>query len=105
MNDKMIMRVEAIKRENVDIEIDEIDAFKVLCKTLHMDFMLDDNKHIYAAEDTNTGEIVVVKDDKVIDDRGKLYIALCAVAECIVPNCELRNQKIVKTEVVNDELL
>lgn len=98
MNDKMIMRIEAIKREDVEIEIDEIDAFKVLCKTLHMDFMLDDNKHIYATEDTNTGEIVVVKDDKVIDDRGDLYIALCAVADNIIPNCELRNPKIVKME-------
>lgn len=105
MKDKMIMKIEAVKREDVEIEIDEIDAFQLLCKTLHMDFMLDDNTNIYAAKNTNTGETVVVKGDKVIDDRGDLYIALCAVASNIVPNCELRNPKIVSMEKEDYELL
>ena len=105
MSDKMMMKIEAIKREDVEIEIDEIDAFKILCKTLHMDFMFNDNTYIYAAKNTSTGEIVVVDGDKVLDDRGELYLSLCAVAANIVPNCELRNPKIVEMEEEDYELL
>ena len=96
------MKVEAIKREDVEIEIDEIDAFKLLCKTLHMDFIVDDNTDIYPAKDISSGEIVVVKDGKVIDDRGELFYYLCKVISCIVPNCELRNKNVVEMEAAND---
>ena len=102
MKDKRMLKIEAVKRENVEIEIDEIDAFKILCETLDMDFILDDNIDIYPAKDTNSGEIVVVKDGKVIDDRGELFYYLCKVMSCIVPNCEVRNKNIVEMEKAND---
>lgn len=99
------MKVNVTKKEEIEIDIDEIKAFKILCKTLHMEWMLCDDFQYYVLED-EYGDRSVWKTveygygDRKVDDRGDLFIALCGVAENIIPNCELRNPRIVKREEI-----
>lgn len=94
----MKVKVEAIKKEYVDIEVNTSDAFRILCQTLDMEWMLDDDLDFYAALDKETEECFVMKGGEVYDDRGELYLALCNLAREIFPNCELRNPTVVKRE-------
>ena len=99
------MKIDVTKKEKVEIDIDEIEAFKILCKTLHMEWMLNEDYKYYVCED-EYGERSVWKTveygygDREVDDRGNLFLALCSVAENIIPNCELRNPRIVKREEI-----
>lgn len=67
---------------NVSFEIEPIDAFNILCQSLHITFKEDSPK--FVIED---GEIIV----KDYDDRGELYLALYHLATKICPNTEFRN--------------
>lgn len=65
------------------VEIDSSEAFRLLCEALMMDFVLiDDN---FYTKSNERGELEVWLGDKVIDDRGELYEALCSVARCMFP--------------------
>ncbi len=88
----MLVDIKTIQTSQADIEPEE--AFRILCKTLSMDFILNDDSDCFVTE-RELGERLVCKTvngrDKVIDDRGDLFIALCNVAVNIFPNVSFRN--------------
>ena len=84
------MEIEAIVKEKVKIDVSEIEALHILCKVLHMDFVIDEDRDFYLNEAGEVCETVNGR-NKHIDDRGDLFIALRNVAVNIVPNVAFRN--------------
>lgn len=88
----MNVEVEAVTR--MQIELDSVEALKMLCETLYMDFVLDENTDYFVKKD-EYGEngVYVLKNgcDHKIDDRGDLFVALRNVAVNIVPNVDFRS--------------
>lgn len=87
------MKVDVKTNAICQIDIDEIEAFKILCKTLHMDFVLDEDTDYFVREGECGENGVYVTDghDIKIDDRGNLFVALRNVAVNIVPNVGFRS--------------
>lgn len=73
---------------NIDIEPDE--AFRILCKTLNMEFVLNEDIDFYLAEDKH-GNICVCTQGDIYDDRGCLFVALRNLAVTMFPNLSFRN--------------
>ena len=77
----MIVDVEA--KSICQINIESYEAFKILCKTLHMEFVLDEDIDFFVMKDC-CGEncVYYTKDghDEIYDDRGDLFVALRNVA-------------------------
>lgn len=97
------MKVNVTRKEEIEIDINEIEAFKILCRTLNMEGILCEDFQYYVLEDEYGDRSVWVcgtESDYKYDDRGDLFLALCGVAENIIPNCELRNPRIVKREEI-----
>jgi len=71
---------------NIDIECEE--AFRILVKTLHMDFILkDEDFKIFNNANNEACVYKRVNDNyELYDDRGDLYKALMKVANYIFPN-------------------
>ncbi len=88
----MLVNVTSKQTFNIDIEPEE--AFRILCKTLHMDFILEEEFDYFVTKN-NFGENVVCKGTngkvKTVDDRGDLFIALCYVAVNMFPNLDFRS--------------
>lgn len=88
----MLVNVTSKQTFNIDIEPEE--AFRILCKTLHMDFILEEDFDYFVTEN-GFGEKAVYKTengrDKCVDDRGDLFIALCNVAVNMFPNLDFRS--------------
>lgn len=83
-------RVESVI--NIDIESDE--AFRILCQTLDMEFVLNEDIDFFVRED-EYGDSCVYRiyggcDDKY-DEKGDLFVALRNVAVNIFPNVAFRN--------------
>ncbi len=77
---------------NIDIESDE--AFVILCKTLQMDFVLNENIEFFVKPDSFGDSCVYyIKDghDEKYDERGDLFVALRNVAVELFPNVSFRN--------------
>lgn len=78
---------------NYTFEIDAVSAFQMLCKTLKMDFVLD--------EDTDfryhKGKVYVMRNgqEKIYDDRGDLFVALRNVAVNFIPNTAFRGAEYI----------
>ncbi len=88
----MLVDIKAIQTVQSDIEPEE--AFRILCKTLSMDFILDDDTDYFVTKDAYENNIVCKGTNgkvKTVDDRGDLFIALCNVAVNIFPNLSFRN--------------
>jgi len=72
----------------VNIDIDCEEAFRILVKTLHMDYILKDED--FRVHNNNDGELCVYKYtngyEELFDDRGDLYKSLMEVAINIFPN-------------------
>lgn len=88
----MLVDIKAIQTVQSDIEPEE--AFRILCKTLSMDFILDDDTDYFVTKDAYGNNIVCKGTNgkvKTVDDRGDLFIALCNVAVNIFPNLSFRN--------------
>ena len=84
------MKVEVNCKSRMEIDIDCEEAFKLLVKTLHMDFILDEDYEDCFTVSTEDGTHVyctINGKDKEIDDRGELYRALTSVAKCIFTGC------------------
>lgn len=76
------------------IDIDEDQAFEVLCKTLHMEFVLDEETVFFVKENA-WGEKCVWYinengQEQIYDDRGDLFVALRNVAVTLYPNIWFR---------------
>ena len=81
------MEVAIRKTETIDINAEE--AFRILRKTLDMDFVLDEERDFYVSN--GSVWITVNGHDSEFDDRGDLFIALRNVAVNMFPNLMFRN--------------
>ena len=77
------------------IDIDEYEAFRILCKTLHMDFVLYDDVNFRVEKDEDGENRVYVLYNEIYDDRGDLFVALRNVAVNLFPNLEFRGEKYI----------
>lgn len=83
-------RVESVV--NIDIECDE--AFIMLCQTLNMEHVLNEDIDFFIAKDSFGDNCVYyINDghDEMYDDRGDLFVALRNVAVNIFPNLSFRS--------------
>lgn len=88
------MLVDITARQIFKEYIEPEEAFRILCKTLSMDFILNDDPDYFVTKDAS-GQNIVCKGTngkvKIVDDRGDLFIALCNVAVNMFPNLDLRS--------------
>lgn len=90
-------RVESVV--NIDIERDE--AFMVLCKTLNMKYVLNEDLDFFVHKDSYGDNCVYyIRDghDEMYDDRGDLFVALRNVAVNIFPNVSFRSADYIYKE-------
>lgn len=88
----MIIDIEAKSVHQIDIDHNE--AFRILCKTLNMAFVLDEDVDYFVAKEHYGGKCVYYTmdgHDECIDSRGDLFIALRNVAVNLFPNVGFRN--------------
>ena len=88
----MIVDIETKTVQQINIEPEE--AFRILCKTLNMEFVLNEDTDFFVKKDCyNNSCVYYIKDghDEEYDDRGDLFIALRNVAVNIFPNTSFRN--------------
>lgn len=92
----MVVDVKVKSISQLDIEPEE--AFRILCKTLDMDFVLYEDIDFFVREDCY-GDMCVyyIKDghDEEYDDRGDLFVALRNVAVNIFPNLSFRGAEYI----------
>ena len=80
-------------KANIDIDIDTTEAFELLLKTLHMEWIMNDINSISIQKDSDdVNKIFRVYDGRLIDERGDLFVALRNVAVNLFPNLEFRNE-------------
>lgn len=78
----------------LQIDIDSYEAFKILCKTLYMEAVLNEDIDFFIREDCYGNNCVYyIKDghDEIYDDRGDLFASLRNVAVNMFPNLSFRN--------------
>ena len=76
------------------INIDSSEAFRILCKTLHMDFVLDEETDFFVRkndEEENCVYVIRNGHDELYDVRGDLFVALRNVAVNMFPNLWFRS--------------
>ena len=76
------------------IDIDSAEAFRILCKTLHMDFVLDEETDFFVRkndEEENCVYAIRNGHDELYDERGDLFVALRNVAVNMFPNLWFRS--------------
>lgn len=76
------------------IDIDSTEAFNILCKTLNMEFVLDEDIDFFVRKDCYGDNCVFyTKDghDEIYDNRGDLFVALRNVAVNMFPNLWFRS--------------
>lgn len=90
----MQVEVTAVTKQIIDISPEE--AFRVLCKTLDMECVLNEYSQYQIRTDEDGSKYVYIgtKNSEImrIDDRGELFIALRNVAVQMFPNCEFRGE-------------
>ena len=77
------------------IDIDEYEAFRILCKTLDMEFVLNTDVNFRVEKDEDGENRVYVLYNEIYDDRGDLFVALRNVAVNLFPNLEFRGEKYI----------
>ena len=89
----MLINVNTKSIVQVDIESEE--AFRILCKTLGMDYILDMGYNDFFVRknfyDETCVYCIVDGHDELYDERGDLFVALCNVAVNMFPNLEFRS--------------
>ena len=85
------MEVDLRCKSIVKVDIDTEESFRLLVRTLHMDFVIDEEyEDKFYTRKNNDGDICVYEKvnghDELFDDRGELYEALISTAKCIFPN-------------------
>lgn len=84
------VRVESVI--NIDIESDE--AFRILCETLHMNCVLNEDIKFFVKKDEYGDNCVYYRKnghDELYDYRGDLFVALRNVAVNMFPNLSFRS--------------
>ena len=95
------MIVEARVNSVINIDIESDEAFVILCKTLQMDFVLNENIEFFVRPDSFGDNCVYyIKDghDEKYDERGDLFVALRNVAVQLFPNVSFRNANYIYRE-------
>ncbi len=94
----MIVDAKATSVVSFDIDCDE--AFRVLCKALNMEFVLNEDIDFYVHKDCYGDNCVYYYNghDELYDDRGDLFVALRNVAVNIFPNLSFRNADYIYKE-------
>lgn len=88
-------------KQTYEIVIDEHKAFGLLCKTLQMDFVLDEDTDYFVKKDEYGENSVYISGSGIsckIDDRGDLFTALRNVAVNMFPNLGFRNAEYIYTK-------
>jgi hypothetical protein len=87
------MKIDVNVKSICSIDIDSTEAFRMLCKTLDMEFVYNSDIDFFVREDS-LGEncVYFIKDghDELYDERGDLFVALRNVAVNIFPNLDFR---------------
>lgn len=95
------MLIDVTCKIDTKIDIDEAEAFRILCKTLDMEFVLNDDIEFYVKKDEEYEELKVCYKEngheKVYDERGELFVALRNVAVNIFPNRSFRGDEYIYT--------
>ena len=76
------------------VDIGSSEAFRILCKTLHMDFVLDEEKDFFVRkneDDENCVYVIKNGHDELYDERGDLFVALRNVAVNMFSNTWFRS--------------
>lgn len=79
------------------VNVDPAQAFDMLCKTLEMEFVMDEDTRyfVYADDDGDNHVYKTVNGcDHCVDDRGDLFLALREVAVNMFPNVSFRHEVI-----------
>ena len=89
------MLVDVSVKSVMKIDIDDGEAFRMLCKTLYMDFVLDEDGDFYVNKEDGSVWEKVGEGDRCIDDRGSLFIALRNVAVNMFPSLYFRSEEYI----------
>lgn len=84
-------------RVNMEFDIEPSEAFRILCETLHMKCVLENEGQFYITKNSD-GENQVCRinsDNEIYEERGDLFIALSNVAVQMFPNCEIRSENYI----------
>ena len=82
---------------NFKHEITSSEALSILCQTLHMEWVLIEDKDFVVKNDSY-GEVIVYEKNyktgelKPYDDRGHLFVAIRNLIVQMYPNVEFRNE-------------
>lgn len=91
--------VEVTTRTRVTIDVTDGEAFYILCKAVDMPFILEEDFKYYPKRFDDENCVVCYLDEegneRVIDDRGPLFIALCNVCVNMFPNVEFRGESFI----------
>lgn len=88
------MIVNAKVKSICQIDINEAEAFRILCKTVNMEFVLDEFAEMFVKKDEHGNNAVYFIEnghERKLDDRGDLFIALRNVAVNMFPNLSFRS--------------
>lgn len=90
----MLVNVRAIQNTQIDITPEE--AFRILCKSLKMECVLENEGEYFVVHDGDIDGLVVRErcddgSDKVYSLRGALFVALSNVAVQMSPNVDFRD--------------
>lgn len=89
------MLVDLTTKAVLQVDINSEEAFRILCKTLHMEYILmEDLDDYFIKKNEDDENMVCVTEngqEKVVDERGDLFVALCNVAVNMFPNVSFRS--------------
>ena len=87
------MEVDVKTTTLMKIDIEATEAFRILCKALQMDFVLDEDKDYFVSN----GSVCTTENghDRCFDDRGDLFVALRNVAVNMFPNVRFRSDSYI----------
>lgn len=91
--------VEVTAKTKMTIEVTSPEALRILCKTLDMGFIFDDDRRYYPRRVDEETCYVCYKDnngsERVMDERGDLFVALCNVCVNMFPNTDIRGEDFI----------
>lgn len=77
----------------IDVEIDQYEAFRLLLKTLDMEYVFNDTQFFVRRDEDDINGVYVMENKEYVkfDDDGDLFVALRNLAVNIFPNLEFRS--------------
>ena len=100
------MIVDARINTVMQIDIEPEEAFRILCRSLGMECVLDEDTKFFVRKNSyneNTVYRTIYGYDSEYDDRGDLFIALRNVAVNMFPNLDFRSDEYIYTNQKESE--